>query len=107
MNLTPETVENIVSKRKSFDFLPLPDRVHVNHKEFIVTSTPGDWGNKRLFDGNLHHYYNTKHGNTGFHTRPAGSGEVVTLIVDTLKERYLRYMYRVDGVDVAQETERN
>ena len=57
-----------------------------------MTSTPGDWGNKRLFDGNLNHYYNTKHGNTGFHTRPAGSGEVVTLIVDTLKERYLRYV---------------
>ena len=68
------------------------DYVHVNHKEFIVTSTPVPRTQTRdkLFDGNLNHYWNMRDGRTGFQTRTPGSGAGVKLIVDTLKERYLR-----------------
>ena len=70
-----------------------PDHVHVNHKEFIVTSSPDSISSadpRRLFDGNTHHYWNNKWGNAGFKTRRPASGSGVTLVVDTLKERHLR-----------------
>ena len=69
-----------------------PDHVHVNHKEFIVDSTPGAFSDVRhqLFDGNANHYWNKISGRAGFQTRTPGAGSGVTLIVDTLKERFLR-----------------
>ena len=72
--------------------MSVSDHVHVNHKEFIVTSTPAFYTDtrKQLFDGKLNHYWNNRHGRAGFQTGTPGSGLGVTLIVDTLKERYLR-----------------
>ena len=72
--------------------MSVSDHIHVNHKEFIVTSTPGPLSDvrKQLFDGKLNHYWNTRLGRAGFQTGTPGSGLGVTLIVDTLKERYLR-----------------
>ena len=80
------------------------DHVHVNHKEFIVDSTPGAFSDVRrqLFDGDANHYWNKISGRAGYQTRSPGSGNGVTLIVDTLKERYLRYTKKSVGFFLRQ-----